>query len=139
MNQKSKPPQFQTIPGRWVVIALLGFGVAATGTLWIYSKMQLAPFVPLLKELRAEFPESKARVEGGRHKREAPLLRVVMQVEFTPTETDERIQKIFARVVALARAHLDLSQYENFELHIVHYVPEKNPERILIQRKIAEL
>src|SRR5262245_6959250 len=139
MNQKSKPPQFQTIPGRWVVIALLGFGVAATGTLWIYSKMQLAPFVPLLKALRAEFPESKARVEGGRHKREAPLLRVVMQVEFTPTETDERIQKIVARVVALARANLDLSQYENFELHIVHYVPEKNPERILIQRKIADL
>jgi hypothetical protein len=139
MNQKSNPTQFKTIPGRWVVIALLGFGVAATGTLWIYSKMQLAPYVPLLKVLRAEFPESKARVEGGRHKREPPMLRVVMQVEFTPTETDERVQKIFARVVALARANLDLSQYENFELHIVHYIPEKNPERILIQRKIADL
>jgi hypothetical protein len=139
MNQKSNPPPFQTIPGRWVVIGLLSFGVLATGTLWVYSKMQLAPFVPFLKALRAEFPESKARVEGGRHKREAPLLRVIMQVEFTPTETDERVQKIFSRVVALARANLDLSQYENFELHIVHYVPEKNPERILMQRKIAEL
>jgi hypothetical protein len=139
MNQKSNPPQFKTISGRWVVIALLGFGVAATGTLWVYSKMQLAPFVPLLKALRTEFPESKAHVEGGRHRREPPKLRVVMQVEFTPTETDERIQKIFARVVALAKADLDLSQYENFELHIMHYIPEKNPERILIQRKIAEL
>ena len=139
MNQKPGPPQIKTIPGRWVVIALLGFGVLATGTLWVYSKLQLAPFVPLLKELRAEFPESKARVEGGRHKREAPLLRVVMQVNFTPTETDARVQKIFARVVALAKANLDLSQYENFELHIVHYIPEKNPERILIERKISEL
>jgi hypothetical protein len=139
MNQPSHPQQFQTVPGRWVVIAMLGFGVAATGSLWVYSKLQLAPFVPILKVLHAEFPESKARVEGGRHKREPPLLRVVMQVNFTPTETDERVQKIFARVVALAKANLDLSQYENFELHIVHYVPEKNPERILIQRKIADL
>src|SRR5215467_4498995 len=107
MNQKSKPPQFQTIPGRWVVIALLGFGVAATGTLWVYSKMQLAPFVPLLKALRVEFPESKARVEGGRHKREAPLLRVVMQVEFIAVETHQPPQKIFVRDKALARAKLD--------------------------------
>jgi hypothetical protein len=139
MSRTTNPPQFKTISGRWVVIALLSFGVLATGTLWVYSKMQLAPFVPLLKALDTEFPESKARVEGGRHRREPPKLRVVMQVEFTPTETDERVQKILARVVALAKANLDLTQYENFELHIVHYIPEKNPERILIERKISDL
>ncbi len=84
MSQTTNPPQFNTISGRWVVIALLMFGIAATAVLWIYSKMELAPFVPLLKDLRAEFPESKAQVKGGRHKREPPLLRVVMQVDYTP-------------------------------------------------------
>ncbi len=139
MNQTTNPPQFKTISGRWVVIGLLTFGVAATATLWIYSKMELAPFVPLLKALRAEFPESKAQVKGGRHKGEPPLLRVVMQVDFTPVESDERVQKMLARVVALAREHLNLSQYENFELYVVHYIPEKSPERIVIQRKISDL
>ncbi len=139
MSQTTNPPQFKTISGRWVVIALLGFGILATAALWIYSKMELAPFVPLLKAIRAEFPESKAQVKGGRHKREPPLLRVVMQVDYTPVESDERVQKMFQRVVALVKEHLDLSQYENFELHVVHYIPEKSPERILIKRKISEL
>jgi hypothetical protein len=139
MSQTTNPAQFKTISGRWVVVALLTFGVAATATLWIYSKMELAPFVPLLKALRAEFPDSKAQVKGGRHKREPPLLRIVMQVDYTPVETDVRVQKMFQGVVALAKEHLDLSQYENFELYVVHYIPEKNPERILIQRKISEL
>ena len=139
MSQVNNPPQFKTISGRRVVIALLAFGVLATATLWIYSKMELAPFVPLLKAIRAEFPESKAQVKGGRPRRQPPLLRVVMQVNFTPTESDERVQKMYQRVVELAKEYLDLSQYENFELHVVHYIPEKNAERIVIQRKISEL
>ena len=139
MNQTTNPPQFKTISGRWVVIGMLSFGIIATGTLWVYSKMELAPFLPLRKALHEEFPKSKPRVEGGRPKGQPPMLRIVMQVDFPPDETDERVEKIVARVIALAKEHVDLTEFENFELHIVHYVPEKNPERILIQRKIREL
>ena|SRR5579864_1806849 len=139
MAKTTNPPQFKTISGRWVVIAMLSFGILATGTLWVYSKMHLAPFLPLRKALDKEFPEAKARVEGGRPKGKPPLLRVVMHVDFTPAGDDERVQQILRRVIALAKEHLPLSEFENFELHIVHYVPEKNPERILIQRKISEL
>jgi len=139
MNQTTNAPQFKTISGRWVVIGLLSFGILATGTLWVYSKMELAPFLPLRKALDEEFPKSNPRVEGGRPKRQPALLRVVMHVDFPPDETDERVKKILERVVALAKEHVPLADYENFELHIVHYVPEKNPERILIQRKISEL
>ena len=139
MAQTTDPPQFKTISGRWVVIGLLTFGVLTTGSLWLYSKMALTPFLPLRKALDEEFPKSHARVEGGRPKGKPPLLRIVMQVEFTPTEDDERLEQIFERVVALARMHVSLSEFEDFELHLVHYVPEKNPERILIQRKVREL
>jgi hypothetical protein len=120
-------------------MAMLAFGIVATGSLWIYSKMELARFVPFLKALRAEFPEAKARVEGGRPKRQAPLLRVVMQVEFTPRDDDEQVADMVKRVVALAKVHVDLREYENFELHIVRYIPQKNPERIVIKKKISEL
>lgn len=138
MNQTSQP-QFKTVSGRWVVIGMLAFGILTTGTLWVYSKLELAPFLPLRKALHAEFPESKPRVEGGRPKRQPPLLRIVMQVDFTPGQTDPRVMDLFARVVALAKEHVNLAEFENFELHLVHYIPQKNPERILIERKISEL
>ena len=138
MNETG-PPQFKTVSGRWVVIGLLAFGVVATGTLWIYSKLELAPFLPLRKALHEEFPESKPRVEGGRHRNQPPLLRVVMQVDFTPSEADPRVTKIYERVVALAKQHVNLADYENFELHLVRYIPQQNPERILIERKISKM
>lgn len=135
----TKPPQFPMVSGRLVVLALLGFGCLATGTLWVYSKLELAPFLPLLKALDEEFPKSNPRVEGGRPKKQAPRLRIVMQVDFTPAEIDERVDKITERVIALAKEHVNLAEFEDFELHLVHYIPEKNPERILIQRKIKDL
>ncbi len=139
MHQPTNPPQFKTVSGRWVVIGMLSFGVIATGTLWVYSKMDMAPFLPLRKALDDEFPKSKPLVKGGRPKGQPALLRIVMQVDYTPDETDERVEKIVERVIALAKEHVHLAEYENFELHLVHYIPEKNPERILIQRKISEL
>jgi hypothetical protein len=139
MGATEHPPQFKTISGRWVVLGVLAFGILATGTLWVYSKLELAPFLPLRRALYAEFPKSKPRVEGGRPKRLPPVLRIVMQVDFSPSERDERVEKIVGRVVALAKEHVDLDEFENFELHIVHYAPEKNPERITIARKIREM
>jgi hypothetical protein len=62
-----------------------------------------------------------------------------MQVDFTPSETDPRVIQIYERVVTLAKQHVNLAEFENFELHIVHYIPQKSPERILIERKISEL
>jgi hypothetical protein len=138
MNQAA-PPQFKTVSGRWVVAGLLAFGILATGSLWVYSKLELAPFLPMRKALHDEFPQSKPRVEGGRPKNQPPLLRVVMQVDFTPSQTDPRVVNIFERVVALAKEHVNLAEFENFELHIVRYIPQKTPERILIERKISEL
>ena len=139
MSEFSNHPRPKTVSGRLVVIGMLAFGVVATATLWIYSKLELAPFVPLIKALHEEFPESKPQVKGGRPKRESPMLRVVMQVDFTPAEDDERVVKIYERVVALAKQHLNLSEYENFELHVVRYIPQKSPERIVIRRKVSEL
>lgn len=138
MNQ-AKIPQFKTIPGRWVVLAMLAFGIIATGSLWIYSKFDLAPFLPLRKALYEEFPKSHPDVRGGRTRGSPPKLRIVMQVDFPPSETDERVERIVARVIALAKRHADLRPYETLELFLVQYVPEKNSERIRIERKIADL
>lgn len=139
MNQTTNSPQFRTIPGRWVVLGMLGFGIVLTGGLWVYMKLERAPFLPFKQALYNEFPKSRPRVDGGRHKKSPPLLRVVMQVDFSPSETDERVVKIVNRVIALARQHVNLAEFENLEIHVVHYPPEKTPERVTILCKVSEL
>lgn len=130
---------FPTIQGRWVVLGMIGFGLVMTGIIWGYWKLRLAPFLPLQKAILREFPGSYPRIEGGRPKKQPPLLRMVVQVDFTPQEGDERVDKIAARITELTRENLDLSEYEDFELHLVHYIPEKTPERLTIRRKVSDL
>lgn len=139
MNDPSQNVSFPTVSGRWVVLAMLGFGVIMTGAIWAFSKFELEPFQPLARAIKAEFPESHPHVKGGRPKKLPPLLRIVMQVNFTPRETDDRVTHIVDRVISLAKEHVDLAEYEKLEIHIVHYVPEKNPEHVTIERKMSEL
>ena len=137
-DQATQPRPPGTIPGRWIVLAMLAFGMASTATIWGYWKLQLAPFLPLQQALLAEFPKSYPRVEGGRPKGAAPLLRIVLQLESLPEADDPRANEIADRVVALAGEHLDLSAYDTLELHLVHYIPEKQPERLKIDRPLGK-
>lgn len=126
--------------GRWVVLAMFGFGIVATGGIWIYWKLHLAPFLPLQKALAAEFPKSSPRVDGGWRKGNfkvgRPTLRLVLRVPYAPLERDVRVPATIERVTALAREHLDLTRYETLEIYLVHYVPEKAPQQYEYRRKI---
>jgi hypothetical protein len=139
MNDTNEKVSFPTVSGRWVVLGMLGFGVVMTGAIWVFSKYELEPFQPLARAIKAEFPNSHPHVKGGRPKKSPPLLRIVMQVDFTPSETDDRVTHIVERVIALAQEHIDLSEFETLEIHVVHYVPEKNPERVTIERPVIDL
>src|SRR5580704_16787985 len=112
MNEAKQAETFPTVSGRWVVLAMLGFGVIMTGGIWVFSKFELEPFQPLARAIKAEVPESHPHVKGGHPKKGPPLLRIVMQVGFTPHETDDRVTQIVDRVVALAKEHIDLAGYE---------------------------
>ena len=60
----------------------------------------------------------------------APLLRIVVRVEFDPNTADEPVlQQYVDRLHALAREHLDLSQYEMLEIHLYQRVPEDETRR----------
>jgi hypothetical protein len=132
-----RPPH--TVSGKWVVLAMFVFGLLLVGMIWGYAVVELGPFQPLAKAIKAEFPNSRPHVKGGRPRDKPPLLRIVMEVDFTPTATDARVATISQRVIALAKQHLTLGDYEDFELHLVRYVPEKAPERVTIEKKISEL
>lgn len=126
--------EFRSLRGRTVVLGMIGFGVVMVFSMWLYWEMYTRPFRPLQTAINAEFPGSSPRVVGGRHKshREgsAPLLRIVVRVEFDPNTADEPVlQQYVDRLHALAREHLDLSQYEMLEIHLYQRVPEDETRR----------
>lgn len=133
----------RTISGRWVVLTMFAFGIVATAGIWVYWKLHLAPFLPLQKALAAEFPRSSPRVDGGWKKGEfktvPPTLRIVLRIPYSPDERDVRVGATIERVIALARQHLDFTAYENLEIFLVNYVPEKAPQQYEFRRKISDL
>ncbi|MBI3863991.1 MAG: hypothetical protein HY290_19070 [Planctomycetia bacterium] len=139
MPEPNLQPQPRTISGKWVVLGMIAFGLFLTGGIWVYAQVELAPFQPLARAIKTEFPASKPHVKGGRPRNKPALLRVVMEVDFAPTESDPRVATIADRVIALARQHVNLSEYERFELHLVRYVSEKTPEHLTIEKKVSEL
>jgi hypothetical protein len=138
MNQIETQQPSRTVSGKWVVLGMVGFGLALVGMIWAYAVIELGPFQPLAKAIKAEFPNSRPHVKGGAPRNKLPLLRIIMEVDFTPTAADPRVERISERVIALSKQHVRLSDYEDFELHLVHYVPEKPPERVTIEKKISE-
>ena len=139
MNDNDQNVSFPTVSGRLVVLGMLGFGLVMTGAIWAFSVFELEPFQPLARAIKSEFPDSHPHVKGGRPKKQPPLLRIVMQVDFTPHETDKRVVQIVDRVIALSKEHIKLAEYETLEIHVVHYVPEKSPEHVTVTRKVSEL
>jgi hypothetical protein len=139
MSQLEEVPTPRTISGKWVVLAMFAFGLSAVGVIWTYAVVELGPFEPLARAIQAEFPGSRPHVKGGTPRNKPPLLRIILEVDFTPKADDSRIAKMTERVIALAKQHVPLSEYEDFELHLVHYTPEAAPERVTIEKKVKEL
>jgi hypothetical protein len=147
MNENSsiaRPKREPGVPGHWVVLGIFAFAILVTASMWTYMHFHHAPFRPLRQALTEEFSRKSApRVEGGRHRHEPTLLRVVLNVDFNPTEdtpaVHEKVAHIEQRVIALAREHQQLEQYEKFQLFLVHPVPEQAPEQLEIKRDVADL
>ena len=117
-----------TVSGRWVVVGMFLFGITATAALWLYWHYNTAPFRPLQEAIHAAYPDSQPRVEGGRLKgrADAPsILRIVMRVEYDPTEEKERAAALAREVAGMARERLDLTQYDQLEFHIFRRLPEE--------------
>src|SRR3990172_7938391 len=84
-DHEEKPAE---LSGKWVVIGMFVFAIAATAGLFAYWELHTAPFRELQDALAQEFPRSRPRVEGGqrkKHKHTPRILSIVLRVEFDPT------------------------------------------------------
>lgn len=133
------------IPGQYVVIGMLAFGVCTTAFMWLYTYFNNQPFIPLRHALVQRFKrETSPRVEGGRERGRGPnKLRIVLTVKFDPTADTPENRKLRTsmeqEVVELARQHLDLSVYENWEFILIKYNPEGLPQRWESKRPMSEV
>lgn len=138
-------PRAASVPGKYVVLAMLGFGICATGFMWIYTYLSNRPFIPLRHALVQKFKrESSPRVEGGKERGRGPAkLRVVLAVRFDPTadtpEAKTQRETMERETITLAKQHLDISQYQAWEFILIRYSPEGLPKRWTSQRDIADI
>lgn len=113
------------IPGRYVVMAMFGFGVLATVTIFVYWDLHTRPFRPLTEAIGREFVHSVPKVEGGSHKGSPMTLRIAIRVPFEPNAATVETQQVVNRLVGLAQAHADLNRFEELHIHIFQRAPER--------------
>ncbi|QDT43957.1 hypothetical protein Pan241w_40610 [Gimesia alba] len=128
MTTDDPESQTKSFKGRTIVLSLLIFGLLMSGSLYVFQAVNTFHFADAQNALAREFPKSRPRVEGGRlkGKPENPLtFRVTLAVPFNPNEDDAAIQKMTDRILEIASENMDLTQYEQAELHFYQAVPEQ--------------
>lgn len=137
--------QSPSIPGKYVVLAMLAFGIFTTAFMWIYTYLSNKPYIPLRHALVQKFTrQTSPRVEGGKERGRGPeKLRIVLTVDFDPSldtpEMKTRRETMEQEAIALARQHLDLSRYERWEFILIRYTPEGLPKRWESKRDMSDV
>lgn len=140
----SADPPRRRASGTWVVWGMIGFGVLATGLLYLYWDLHTRPFRPLQEAIARAYPGSQPIVQGGREEMEEAtprVLRIVLRVDFDPhaERNEARVQRRFDRVTALARRHHDLAAYEKLEIYLNWMRPEQRIEERGVVRDVSEV
>lgn len=107
---------------------MFAFAMTATGLLYLYWKLHIAPFLPLQKAIAASFKGSRPRVEGGQrkiHKNTPRILRVTMKIDFDPKKDEPQAIAFANRVIRFVREREDLSNWDVLEVHFYWPEPEK--------------
>ena len=139
-SNEQGPPR--TISGTAIVAAVFTFALVLTTVMWLYWKLHTAPFLPLQQAVADTFPDSAPLVQGGQlkmHKNTPRILRITLRVNFDPNNDDQQVSRITNRVVALAREHQDLSEYDQLEINLFQLVPEHASKKRMVTFDAADL
>ncbi len=130
------------ISGRFVVVVMLAFSVVVVAAMALYWEMYTRPFRPLQDAIAAEFPESGPRVIGGRHRSHEPgspaSLRIIIQVDFDPNADEFRSMETAQRLARLAAERVDLTEYDELNVHLEQRVAEKELRQWSLTRPIED-
>ncbi len=124
----SPQPEYREIQGKWVVLAVFGFGVLATSSLWIYWQLHMMPFMPIQEVLIEKFPNSSPRVNGGQermHKDTPSVLHVAMRVAFDPENEEATAEAHVDKVEEVLKPLVEPDKWEELHVRLFHEQPEK--------------
>lgn len=123
-----RPPR--EIPGSAVVIGMILLGIGATALLFVYFELHTGPFRPLREAIGREFKHSRPNVEGGRVRGRGPMiLRISMSVPFDPYLEEAKAAQFNKRVVEIAKTFENLPKFEQIQVNLIYFAPEKNAIR----------
>jgi hypothetical protein len=123
-------PRDNEVSGKAVVIGMLSLGIFTTSLLFIYFELHTRPFRPMREAIGREFRHSRPNVEGGQLKGRGPtILRISMSVPFDPYVEDQETTKRIQRVLAIARQYQNLAAYDQVQINLIYFVPEREPRR----------
>jgi len=132
----SDHPHRPSARGRWLVAALLLFGITATASISLYWKLRLGPYSPYRQALKTAFPEGGPVVEGGNLPGLPRALRVQLTVGFSPQAGDDRVETIANQVRDLVVARDQAQEYDTLLLDLRHPKPPGKPERLEVRRPL---
>ncbi|MBM4077498.1 MAG: hypothetical protein FJ267_17870 [Planctomycetes bacterium] len=119
-------PKDREISGRFVVLSMVGLGLFLTSLLFIYFEYKTRTFRPLREAIGREFRHSRPNVEGGKLKGKGPnILRISMSIPFDPNVDATSSQSVLKRIAELTREHQKLEKFDQFEVNLIHFEPEK--------------
>lgn len=128
--------------GKKLIVGVFLLAIVMSVALWIYWHLHTRPFQPLQLAIAQAFPKSYPYVQGGQrkiHKGTPRILRITMQVKFDPKprDADEAVTAIVEQLEQLARQQLDLTNYDQLEVHLVQRRPEHDSITRTITRELA--
>jgi|688.fasta_scaffold732545_1 hypothetical protein len=129
-------PHQASARGRWLVAALLLFGLTATASISLYWKLRLGPYSPYRQALKTAFPEGGPVVEGGNLPGLPHALRVQLTVGFSPQAGDDRVETIANQVRDLVAKLDQAGEYDTLLLDLRHPKPPGKPERLEVRRTL---
>ncbi len=135
----SSPRSSLRIPGKVVVILMVLLGLSATAGIFGYWELRTGPFRELTEAIGRQLPGSLPKVEGGRHRGGPPMLRIAVRVAFEPNAETAETQAVVNQIVRLAQQHADLSQFEEFQLHLFQLAPERRAKQASFVYPMAEV
>ncbi|ODA31042.1 hypothetical protein A6X21_22895 [Planctopirus hydrillae] len=129
----------KAVDGRYVVVAMIVFGLSVAVAVALFWNYQTKPFRILTLALGREFPASLPKVEGGLPKKGPAILRIAIRVPFHPEEDNAAFETFRDKVLATCVKHQNLKPFQDIELHVFYFPPKHVVVRRSVTMPVSEV
>lgn len=127
------------IGGKLTVLAMFALGLTAVGIMYWYWDARTREFRPLTMAVGREFKGSLPKVEGGFVRKGPRRLNIALRVNFDPSQPNTPAPTILRRVLELTQKHVNLTDFEEVTIRLIHLPPERTSSLVDFTLPTAEI